>query len=418
MLGWGRQKGVVVDGDAVGGSEAGSTDRFALAERAVSAIGSTLDERRTAAECARFLVGGLCDAAAVDLFAQDEARPAPHGMLHPMAAEGRKELLDSLRTAPREDVMVRALDAGHPITTSFTTNDHGVLAALSVPLTAWGKAYGALLAVRAGRTFTDAEAAAVHYAARLTAAHLHHAVEHHRLRTTALNLQQVLLTEPSRPHPNVEMATRYLPAGSGTLVGGDWFEAVRLHYGRTLLVIGDVMGHGLDAAVDMNAYRSMLRYVASTDLPPHRILRQMDTAMSEEHNRRPATCLLALLDPDRGTAAFSSAGHLSPAVFHRDGAGELIPVPVGPPLGTGLADYEMTTLTLTPEDTLVMFTDGLVERRGEDIDVSLARLARLRLHPGQGVSRLLDDIVLRLHVQEAEDDVAAIAARLRPRNPA
>lgn len=78
----------------------------------------------------------------------------------------------------------------------------------------------------------------------------------------------------------------------------------------------------------------------------------------------------------------------------------------------------MTTLTLTPEDTLVMFTDGLVERRGEDIDVSLARLARLRLHPGQGVSRLLDDIVLRLHVQEAEDDVAAIAARLRPRGPA
>jgi serine phosphatase RsbU (regulator of sigma subunit) len=212
------------------------------------------------------------------------------------------------------------------------------------------------------------------------------------------------------------MATRYLPAGSGTLVGGDWFEAVRLHYGRTLLVIGDVMGHGLDAAVDMNAYRSMLRYVASTDLPPHRILRQMDTAMSEEHNRRPATCLLALLDPARGTAAFASAGHLSPAVFHRDGAGELIPVPVGPPLGTGLADYEMTTLTLTPEDTLVMFTDGLVERRGEDIDVSLSRLARLRLQPGQGVSRLLDDIVLRLHVQEAEDDVAAIAARLRPRS--
>ncbi|MFJ9246862.1 GAF domain-containing protein [Streptomyces sp. NPDC101776] len=150
-----------MDGDdGVSGSEKGSADRFALARRAVSAIGSTLDERRTAAECARFLVDdGLCDAAAVDLFAQDEARPAPHGMLHPMAAVGRKELLDSLRTAPREDVMVRALDAGHPITTSFTTNDHGVLAALSVPLTAWGKAYGALLAIRAGRPFGDDEAA-------------------------------------------------------------------------------------------------------------------------------------------------------------------------------------------------------------------------------------------------------------------
>lgn len=418
MLGWGWQKGAVLDGDGVTGSTAGSADRFALAQRAVAAIGSTLDERRTAAECARFLVEELCDAAAVDLFAQDEARPAAHSALHPMAAVGRTELLDSLRTAPRDDVLVRALDTGHPITTSFTTNDHGVLAALSVPLLARGRAYGALLALRTGRAYADDEAAAVHYAARLTAAHLQHAVEHHRLRTTALNLQQVLLAEPSRPHPNVEMATRYLPAGSGTLVGGDWFEAVRLHYGRTLLVIGDVIGHGLDAAVDMNAYRSMLRYVASTDLPPHRILRQMDTAMSEESNRRPATCLLALLDPDRGTAAFASAGHLPPAVFHRDGAGELIPVPVGPPLGTGCADYDMTSLTVTPEDTLVMFTDGLVERRGEDIDASLARLARLRLHPGQGVSRLLDDIVLRLRVQEADDDVAAIAARLRPRSPA
>ncbi|MET7684817.1 PP2C family protein-serine/threonine phosphatase [Streptomyces sp. NPDC005423] len=390
-----------------------SVDRFDLAQRAVAVIGTTLDERRTAAECAAFLVGELCDAAAVDLFAEDEERRTHRGALRAAAAAGRPDLLDGLRHAPRGDVLVRALDAGHPITASLTTDDQSVVAALSVPLLAWDSAYGALLAVRTDRPFTDGEAAAVHYAARLTAAHLHHALEHERLRSTAFHLQQVLLAEPSRPHPNVELATRYLPVGNGTLVGGDWFEAVRLHYGRTLLVIGDVMGHGLDAAVDMNAYRSMLRYIASTDLPPHRILHRMDTAMSQEHNRRPATCLLALLDPARATVALAGAGHLPPALLHGDGTVELIPVPVGPPLGTGLSAYDMTALTVAPEDTLLMFTDGLVERRGEDIDASLARLTGLRLPPGQDVGRLLDEVLLRLDVQDAEDDVAALTARLR-----
>lgn len=81
------------------------------------------------------------------------------------------------------------------------------------------------------------------------------------------------------------------------------------------------MGHGLDAAVDMNAYRSMLRYVASTDLPPHRVLRRLDAAVSEDSARRPATALLVQVDPARGTAMLASAGHLPPVVFAEDGTG-------------------------------------------------------------------------------------------------
>ena len=83
-------------------------------------------------------------------------------------------------------------------------------------------------------------------------------------------------------------------------MGGDWFETVRLHFGRTLLVMGDVMGHGVEAAVDMNSYRSTLREVAANDLPPHRVLRQLDNAISEAVTRRPATCLLVRVDPARG----------------------------------------------------------------------------------------------------------------------
>ncbi|MFJ1967715.1 PP2C family protein-serine/threonine phosphatase [Streptomyces sp. NPDC087903] len=379
-------------------------DPFVLAQRAVAAIGSTPDDRRTAVECARFLVGELCEAAAVDLFAQDEVRRAHRGPLRPAAAEGRRELLAGLHGVPRTEVLVRALDAGRPITASLAAHSSGTVAALSVPLLVRGRVYGAVLAVRADRPFDDEEAAAVHYVARLTAAHLHDSAQHP---------QGVPLAEPGRPHPTVETATRYLPAGRGALVGGDWFEAVRLHHGRTLLVVGDVMGHGLDAAVDMNAYRSMLRYVAATDVPPHRILSRTDTVMSEENNRRPATCLLALLDPARGTVALSGAGHLPPALFHRDGTGGLVAVPVGPPLGTGLAAYDMTTLTVRPDDTLVMFTDGLVERRGEDIDTSLARLARLHLSPGGSVTGVLDEILLRLDAGAADDDVAVVTARLR-----
>lgn len=84
------------------------------------------------------------------------------------------------------------------------------------------------------------------------------------------------------------------------------------------------MGHGLDAAVDMNAYRSTLREVASTDLAPHRVLRQLDAVVSEDAGRRPATCLLVRVDPARGTAVYASAGHLPPAVFAADGTGRLL----------------------------------------------------------------------------------------------
>ncbi|MDF3301518.1 PP2C family protein-serine/threonine phosphatase [Streptomyces tropicalis] len=414
MLGRTRQKGMVVEGDQVSWPGSAAAGPLGRAARAAAAIGTTLDAHRTADELARFLVDEGCDAASVDLADPHEHPRDPGRRLRPAATAGRDDLLGGLEKILREDVRLRALDAGRAVTVSAPGDDAGPTA-LAVPLHARGQALGVLVAVRAGRPFDDGEAAAVHHAAALAAAHLRHAREHREVSDHVWALQQVLLADPGRPHPNVDLATRYLPAGRGALVGGDWCETVRLHFGRTLLVIGDVMGHGLDAAVDMNAYRSMLRFVASTDLPPHRILRQVDATMSEESGRRPATCLLALLDPARGTAAFAGAGHLPPAVFHRGGTGRLIELPVGPPLGTGLGAYEVTRMPLAPDDTLVLFTDGLVERRGEDIDVSLARLADLRLGPGQDVSALLDDILARLGAEHADDDVAVLAARLRNR---
>ncbi|WP_435228049.1 SpoIIE family protein phosphatase [Streptomyces sp. Tue6028] len=382
---------------------------------AVESIGTTLQEPVTCAELVAFVCRHFCDAAAVDLLPTDvPTAPSPPDLdLSRVATAGRVELLPPAH-GPRP-LSVEALDEGQPIAASLDLSGRDPRQVMTVPLLAHGQRYGVLVAVRRGPAFSEAETSRTHHAARLAAVHLGHARRHGAMRSTVLSLQRALLAEPGRPHPNLELATRYLPAGGSTLVGGDWFETVRLHFGRTLLVVGDVMGHGLDAAVDMNAYRSMLRYVAATDLPPHRVLRRLDAAVAEEGTRRPATSLLVRVDPARGVASLASAGHLPPVVFCGDGTGELVDLPVGPPLGTGVGGYEQTGRRLAPDDTLVMFTDGLVEHRGEDIDESLARLAGLRLPPGADVDDLLDAILAKLDTRHAEDDVAVLAARIRHR---
>lgn len=389
-------------------------------EEAAEQIGTTSDERTTCAELSRFMCRHLCDAAAVDLLTEGSGtRPRSPAALRRAATAGLVKVLEA--RFPDEgtggpeggSAALRALDEGYPVTSAATLPGGRSAGALSVPLIAHDRRYGVLLALRAGGSFTADETATAQFLARLAAVQLAQARRYAAVQRTATDLQRALLAEPGRPHPNLELATRYLPSGGHALVGGDWFETVRLHYGRTLLVMGDVMGHGLDAAVDMNAYRSHLRYIASTDLPPHRVLRQLDAAVAGDESRRPATCLLARVDPARGLAAFASAGHLPPAVFSREGVAGLVQVPVGPPLGTGAGGYELVSRTLTPADTLLMFTDGLVERRGEDIDASLARLAGVRMPAGAGVTEVLDEVLLRLDGLHAEDDVAVLAARLR-----
>lgn len=292
----------------------------------------------------------------------------------------------------------------------------GVGHVLSAPLAVGReRSLGTVTLTRHAPPYTDDDRVVVEQGARLAARHIRHARRLAATESVALHLQRALVAEPGRPHPNLEISGRYLPVGPRTLVGGDWFETVRLHFGRSLLVVGDVMGHGLDAAVDMNAYRSALREVASTDLPPHRVLRHLDAVVAEDGARRPATCLLVRVDPGRGTATFASAGHLPPAVFGRDGSAELVDLPVGPPLGTGVGGYEPATRPLGEGDTLLLFTDGLVERRGEDIDVSLARLAGLRLPPDPGPEGVVEEVLRRLDARHAEDDVAVLAARVRTR---
>ncbi|MGR4879796.1 PP2C family protein-serine/threonine phosphatase [Streptomyces sp. LARHCF249] len=382
--------------------------RLRAVEDALERIGTSGDERETCRELAGFLFRTLCDAAAVDMTGS--------GAVGDRVAEAGAA--DLLRAPSSESPPVlRTLEHGHRVETWTGRAAGRPLYLVSLPLAGpdGGEVYGRLLVGRTGEDFSDHETATLRFAARLASVHLGHARRLAATEKTALDLQRALVSEPGRPHPNLDIASRYLPVGVRALVGGDWFETVRLHFGRTLLVVGDVMGHGLDAAADMNAYRSVLREVASTELAPHRVLRRLDTLSAADDRRRPATCLLVRIDPARGTAVYASAGHLPPAVFGGDGTGELLDVPVGPPLGTGIGGYEALARPITADQTLLLYTDGLVERRGEDIDTSLARLAGLRLAPGAPVEDIVTAVCDGLDAQHAEDDVAVLAARLHPR---
>ncbi|MER5311619.1 PP2C family protein-serine/threonine phosphatase [Streptomyces sp. NPDC002773] len=386
--------------------------RVEAMEQAIGEIGTTLDETSTCRELAAFAARHLSATATVDLYASTAVGPYASTAVGPYASTAVEPTTD--RGAPPR----RAAHAEPPAGAGGRADD-ALAHRLSLPLAVHEEEpLGAVTLVRTGGgPFSADEAALLRHATRLAARHLGHARRLAATEDTALHLQRALVAEPGRPHPNLEVAGGYLPAGPRALVGGDWFETVRLHFGRSLLVVGDVMGHGLDAAVDMNAYRTALRDVAATDLPPHRVLRHLDSVVAEDDARRPATCLLVQVDPARGTATFASAGHLPPAVFAADGSAELVDLPVGPPLGTGVGGYEPTTRPLTPAETLLIFTDGLVERRGEDIDVSLARLAALRLPADSGPGRVVDEVLRRLGAHGAEDDVAVLAARIRARAP-
>ena len=421
--------------------------RLALLDRAATMIGTTLDMDTTCGELARFLVPELADTATVEVFPHDhttETRPAPPGVLRlrRAALEALPELRERVRVFGRPGEYVdyqpgsaipRCLASGRPIMENLLTDAAlsraapnpervaayraaGIHSALVVPLSARGAPVGTVTMIRAGDSpgFSDADVVTAQDLAGRAAISLDNARRYTHEHHLALELQRALLSGPNRQHRDMTIATRYLASGSSALVGGDWFDSMRLSRGRTLLVIGDVMGHGVAAAVDMSHYSSMLRVVADQELPPHLVLERMDLMMAKVSSARPATCLLALADPRRGVCTYSSAGHLPPALLHEDNTVSLLPVPVGPPLGSGFGGYRSITAPVTPGRTLLLYTDGLVERRGEDIDRSLARLAALRLPARAPLDRILEQLLTRLDALDAEDDVAVLAARILP----
>ncbi|MFK0171241.1 SpoIIE family protein phosphatase [Streptomyces sp. NPDC090306] len=425
--------------------------RMTLLDTAANQIGTTLDVDTTCGELTGFVVPSLADAACVELFSSERAgrqrldagRPTGLRRVAFRAAAPLTERLGDLATPGVFEEYVRAAplrrrleqgrfwlydlrgpDAGDGgpgcVDRVARCRAAGIRSAVVVPLASDARLLGALTLVRGDSSpvFTRQDAVVAQDLAARAARALSRAVHYDREHTMALELQRALLSEPSVPHPNLETASRYLPADDSTLVGGDWFDSLALPGNRNMLVIGDVMGHGVEAAVAMSHYRSMLRAMAINGLPPHQVLSRADQLVSESGFGRVATCLLALGDPRTGTLTYANAGHLPPLRLSTEGVAEIVPVPVGPPLGTGYGRYGSVVRPGVPGAVLLMYTDGLVERRGEDIDVSLDRLTRLRLNPRDPLETILDEALAQLTGgRAAEDDIALLAVRTKGPRP-
>lgn len=291
----------------------------------------------------------------------------------------------------------------------FLRPEAGVTHAVSVPIFAASRVSGVVYAGKAGSAFTGddvellrlvADRAGLAAQARLSESD----------RAATLALQRSLL--PARPAaiPGLDVAGRYIPGGQAG-VGGDWYDLFRLPSGHVGMVIGDVAGSGLHAAIVMGRIRSALRAYALESTDPADVLTRLDRKIQLFEPGAMATAIYGVVDPDRAGMDFSVAGHLPPMTINGRRAGQLLKAPVDLPLGAFPdAPRHTTRAKVGPETGLLFYTDGLVERRGHSLAASIgALLGRV----GAGTADAICAEAIG-HMQEsaATDDVAVLAVRL------
>ncbi|GAA3993908.1 SpoIIE family protein phosphatase [Streptomyces marokkonensis] len=230
-----------------------------------------------------------------------------------------------------------------------------------------------------------------------------------RQRETAVTLQRSLLPQELEEPDDLRVAATYHPGGTEAAVGGDWYDVITLGGGRTALVIGDVMGRGVRAAAVMGQLRTAVRAYARLDLPPHEVLQLLDGLAIEIDANQIATCVYAIHDPNEGRLVYASAGHLPILVRDENGTVQRADEPTGPPLGTGGWMHASGSIALTPGSTAVLYTDGLVERRNEDLDEGIAALERA-LSGATGSPQVVCDRLVRSAgvTPDHDDDVAVL----------
>jgi serine phosphatase RsbU (regulator of sigma subunit) len=236
------------------------------------------------------------------------------------------------------------------------------------------------------------------------------AIEVDTYRSISDTLQNAMLT-PVRDFPTV--AARYVPAVGKLSVGGDWYDVIDLDDHRRGLVVGDCVGHGLEAATAMGQLRSAARAMLLEDKDPAEVLAALDRFAESTENAFGATVVCAVIDRAEGSLSYSRAGHLPPLLLGPKGA-EWLDGPGGPPLAT-VKRVARTTVTvpLVHGDVVVLYTDGLVERRDEVIDVGLARLAAAAEEAyGLPVHQMADVVMRQVLVEDPDDDVVLVVKRL------
>ena len=237
-----------------------------------------------------------------------------------------------------------------------------------------------------------------------------------REHATALTLQRSMLPTGLSAPSSVEVKHRYLPGSKLIEVGGDWYESIALPGARVALVVGDVAGHGVRAAVTMGRLRTAIQTLAMLELSPTEALLQLDVLMHTLGEREPhfATCVYAVYDAVSGECEVAVAGHLPPLLVRPDGTNELLDVPPCPPLGIGDGEVESRQFSVEDGSLFVLYTDGLVENRGRDISDGLTRLQNI-FGPGSP-ERPLEDLCKAtldgVYSDHERDDIAVLIARL------
>ncbi|MBW8486478.1 ATP-binding SpoIIE family protein phosphatase [Actinomadura parmotrematis] len=235
-----------------------------------------------------------------------------------------------------------------------------------------------------------------------------------RERATALTLQRSLLPTGLSAPSSVQVQHRYLPGSRLIEVGGDWYESIALPGARVALVVGDVAGHGVRAAVTMGRLRTAIHTLAGLDLPPAEALERLDSLMRSLGEREPhfATCAYVLYDAVSGRCEVASAGHLPPLVVPPGGPAAYLDVPPAPPLGIGDGPIVSREFTVEDGTLLFLYTDGLVENRARDIDDGLGRLRRTFDLGAPTLDALCQAALDGVYDDQHRDDIAMLLARL------
>jgi PAS domain S-box-containing protein len=417
--------------------------RLALIADASARIGTTLELDRTARELAEVAVPELADIAAVDLLeAVMDGRRSSLGPTEPaviralaVRAEDAPEALGAADPAGQvtrygaDRLVTECVRTGRPVMVARVEEADlpriarspeaaellahaGVHSYLAVPLIARGEVLGALDLKRTRNRlpFSEDDLLLARELAARAAVQIDNARWYQNARDTALTLQRSLL--PSHPPVTggLEVASRYQPAGATAEVGGDWFDVIPLDGCKTALVVGDVMGSGINAAATMGRLRTATNTLASLDLEPARLLEHLDR-ITQDLDHSIATCVYAVHDPHLRQCRIANAGHLPPVRLRAGREPELLDLPTGAPLGVGGVEFSTTTVDLEPGDRLVLYTDGLVETRQHPLDERLDALLELLQGPDRPLEEVCDLLLRTLHQPDNTDDVALLIAR-------
>ncbi|MFF2301260.1 SpoIIE family protein phosphatase [Streptomyces sp. NPDC058128] len=452
--------------------EAASARRnLALLNEAGARIGNSLDLEATARELLDVAVPGFCDLASVDLYqgllTGDEAPPGRWGSSHDIgygagSAELRRVAFASaVSDTPRRADDIHGAASGccgpEPIEVGavhrypFNSPCAGALrtgrlhtvpgadgelvqTTLVVPMVAHDTVVGLVQFSRTkgSESFGERDRAlAVELAAR-AAVCIDNARLYRREHERALILQRSLLPPGDPEAAGLDIACRYLPGTAATEVGGDWFDVIELPGHRTALVIGDVMGRGLRAAVAMGELRTAVRTLAQLDLEPAEVLSHLDeiarglgapigAQQSRGHKSRGpelsevylATCVYAVYDPVTRRCTFANAGHLPPVLVEPGEEALLLDVPPGMPLGVGGEPFEEVEVELPEGALLALYTDGLVESRDHPLDEGLSAFRRALTDPARPLEDVCDRVLNSLETGHGEDDIALLMARIQ-----